>query len=168
MECLQNVTNCAPIYSAPYPQRRSHHHRRHSPLPCSHGSWLISFCFISRGTKQVWPPPPPLAGKGMSATCRRHVPQTKISALLADISLSWRHKTDPDTVFPCRGLPTFTPFFLKHPRYICMIPPGYGLWYNFHPVSQSSTPIQQFLMFAIIYFVYRVNFFCGYHIIAAV
>ncbi len=50
-----------------------------------------------------------LAGKvaNMSATCR---PDSQMSALLADIPLSWRHKTNPDTVFMCRGLPTFTQF----------------------------------------------------------
>ncbi len=48
-----------------------------------------------------------LAGKAadMSATCR---PDSQMSALLADIPLSWRHKTNPDTVFLCPGLPTFT------------------------------------------------------------
>ncbi len=55
----------------------------------------------------------------MSATCR---PDSQMSALLADISLSWRYKTIPDTVFLCRGLPTFTPFFLEYQRYIRRIP----------------------------------------------
>ncbi len=43
----------------------------------------------------------------MLVTC---LPDSQMSALLADILLSWRHKTDPDTVFLCRGLPTFTQF----------------------------------------------------------
>ena len=52
-----------------------------------------------------------LAGNdsNMSATCH---PDSQMSALLANISLSWRHKTDPDTVFWCQGLPTYAPFFL--------------------------------------------------------
>jgi hypothetical protein len=50
-----------------------------------------------------------LAGKvaDMSATCQ---PDSQMSAFLADIPLSWRHKTDPNTVFSCRGLRTFTQF----------------------------------------------------------
>jgi hypothetical protein len=55
----------------------------------------------------------------MSATRR---PNSQMSALLADISLSWQHKTNSDTVFLCRGLPTFTPFFLEYQRYIRRIP----------------------------------------------
>ncbi len=53
----------------------------------------------------------PPARAGMSATCR---PYSQMPALLADRSLSWRHKTDPDRhIFLCWGLPTFTPFFFK-------------------------------------------------------
>ncbi len=50
-----------------------------------------------------------LAGKvaNMSAICW---PNSQMLALLADIPLSWRHKINPDTVFLCRGLPTFTQF----------------------------------------------------------
>ena len=57
---------------------------------------------------------------GMLATC---CPDSQMLALLANISQSWRHKTSPDTVFLCRGLPIFTHFFLlsllstmPHPR----------------------------------------------------
>ncbi len=62
-----------------------------------------------------------LAGNvgNMSATC---CPDSQMSALLADISLSRRHKTDSATVFLCRGLPTFTPFFLEYQRYTRRIP----------------------------------------------
>ncbi len=51
----------------------------------------------------------PLAGKvaNMLATCW---PDSQMFALLANTPLSWQHKTDPDTVFLCRGLPTFTQF----------------------------------------------------------
>jgi hypothetical protein len=58
-----------------------------------------------------------LAGNvaNMLATCR---PDRQMWALLANISLLWQHKSDPDTVFLCWGLPTFTPFFLKYQRYI--------------------------------------------------
>ncbi len=50
-----------------------------------------------------------LAGKvaNMSATCW---PDSQMSAFLANIPLSWQHKTNPDTVFLCRGLLTFTQF----------------------------------------------------------
>ncbi len=46
---------------------------------------------------------------GMLVTC---CPDSQMLALLANISQSWRHKTNPDTVFLCRGLPIFTDFFL--------------------------------------------------------
>ena len=45
----------------------------------------------------------------MSATC---CPNSQIWVLLANISLSWQHRTNPDTVFLCQGLPTFAPFLL--------------------------------------------------------
>jgi hypothetical protein len=44
----------------------------------------------------------------MLATCR---PDGLMSAHFADMPLSWRHKTDLNTTFLCRGWPTFTPFF---------------------------------------------------------
>ena len=47
----------------------------------------------------------------MSATCRH---DSQMSALLANMALSCRHKTDPDTTFLCRGWPTFTPFFFLY------------------------------------------------------
>jgi hypothetical protein len=36
-------------------------------------------------------------------------PDSQMSALLANIFLSWRHKTDPNIVFLCQGLLTFNP-----------------------------------------------------------
>jgi hypothetical protein len=50
-----------------------------------------------------------LAGKvaDRSVTCR---PNSQMLALLADIPLSWQHNTNPDTVFLCWGLLTFTQF----------------------------------------------------------
>ncbi len=67
--------------------------------------WLLAFWFLKI-----------LAGNvgDMSALCR---PDSQMSALLANISLSWRHKTNSDTVFLCQELPTFTPFFLEYQRY---------------------------------------------------
>ena len=67
------------------------------------------------------PSQPPLAGNvaSMSATCH---PDSQMSALLANIFLLWQHKTYPDTVFSCWGLPTLTPFFLEYQRYIRRIP----------------------------------------------
>jgi hypothetical protein len=62
-----------------------------------------------------------LAGNvgNMLATCP---PDSQMLALWAKISLSRRHKTNPNTVFLCQGLPTFTPFFLEYQRYIRRIP----------------------------------------------
>ncbi len=60
--------------------------------------------------KKIEEPNKNLAGNvaDMSATCR---PDSQMLALSADTALSCRHKTDPNTVFLCRGWPTFTPFF---------------------------------------------------------
>ena len=67
--------------------------------PTSHGAWRHGA----------------LAGNvgGMSATCRD---DSWMLALLADISLWWRHKTNPNTVFLCQGLPTFAPFHFSFRR----------------------------------------------------
>jgi hypothetical protein len=49
-------------------------------------------------------------------------PDSQMLALLADIPLSWQHKTDPDSVFLCWGLLTFTQFVFKYQSYILRIP----------------------------------------------
>ncbi len=83
-------------------------------LEVTHGQWLYQNVMVHDAVTG-------LAGSvgNMSATC---CPDSQMLALLAHISLSWRHKTDSDTVFLCRGMPTFTPFFLEYQRYIRRIP----------------------------------------------
>ena len=49
----------------------------------------------------------------MSATC---LPDRQMSALLADISLSWRHKSDPDTYFLVGDFTNIHPFLLEVPE----------------------------------------------------
>jgi hypothetical protein len=64
---------------------------------CGAGSWGRG---ARAATSTVW-----IAWLGMSATC---CPDSQMSALLANISLSWQHKTDPDTIFlvmDCRHSP---------------------------------------------------------------
>ncbi len=49
-------------------------------------------------------------------------PQQPNVGTLANMPLLWRHKTDPNTPFLCRWLPTFTQFVFKYQSYILRIP----------------------------------------------